>query len=93
MKPKRIVDKNGLYSIILGSIILLDSIVTLQIGTEKNPILLKIMEILNLSLGSMMLWRTIVLWAAVYFLYKNSIKIKNIIFCYVLLYGILIITL
>ena len=85
-------NKNLFYSVALGALILLDSIVTFRIGTEANPILLWIMKLFDLSLGSMMFWRTILIWAAIYFLYRVGYENKYLIMMYATLYGICVVT-
>jgi len=85
-------NKNVYYSLALGALILLDSIVTARIGREANPILLWIMGLFSLSLGQMMFWRTAAIWAAIYFLYRAGFQNKYLLVMYSALYGICVIT-
>lgn len=84
--------RNLMYSLLLGGVILADSIFTVYIGTELNPILLWIMDLFNLHLAEMMFWRTFVIWIAIYFLYNVGFENKYLIFMYITLYGICTVT-
>lgn len=86
-------NRNMLYSLGLALLILIDSVVTINIGGEMNPLLLKIMEWFTLTLGEMMFWRTFVIWGLIYFLYKMGVQNKYIIVAYISLYGICLVTL
>jgi hypothetical protein len=85
-------NKNLFYSVALGALILLDSIVTYRIGNEANPILLWIMKAFDLTLGGMMFWRTVLIWGAIYFLYRVGYENKYLIMMYATLYGICVVT-
>ena len=83
---------NTFYSLLLGLIVLIDSIVTVKIGEEANPIILYFMKIFNLDLPEMMFWRTLFVWLAIFFLWTRDVQTKYLVFAYVMLYGILVVT-
>ncbi len=72
--------------------VLIDSIVTFYIGEEINPLLLGIMNLFSLSLIEMLIWRTIVIWCSVFFLWKQNIENKWLIVAYASLYAICVMT-
>lgn len=84
---------NRFYSLLLAFVVLLDSIITVEIGSEKNPLILWVMDFFNLGLNAMMISRTLVLWGLIYFLYRQKIPTKWIITAYIGLYIILLIVL
>ena len=84
---------NTFYSIVLGLIILIDSLTTFYVfGNEANPLLLGVMKLFTLSLGEMMFWRTIVIWSVIFFLWKQNVENKYLILMYCTLYGICVVT-
>jgi hypothetical protein len=85
-------NRNLLYSILLGVVILMDSVFTVYVGSELNPILLWIQKGFDLTLAELMVWRTILIWAAIVFLYRVGFENKYLMVGYIALYGICILT-
>ena len=92
LRSAKATNKSLYYSLVLGALILIDSAVTVKIGREANPLLLWVMNLFDLSLKSMMFWRTIFIWAAIYFLYRVGFNNKYLVIMYTALYAACLLT-
>lgn len=80
-------NRDLIYSYLMLFVVVLDSIFTIHIGKEANPLLLFIMNIFNLSIVKMMIYRTLGLSCLIWFIYKYSRKcMKYVLFSYIFLY-------
>lgn len=80
-----------IYCYLLLFLVIADSLFTLHIGKEANPLLLFIMKSFDLSLLQMMIARTLILSLLIYFVHLFASKwIKYVIIAYIALYGLLI---
>lgn len=81
-----------LFAIILSIMVIVDSYVTVIIGTEINVIYLWFMDKFNLTLGQCMFWRIPIVLIMIKFIYdfgkENSLKYGVIL--YFLLYAVLV---
>ena len=86
-----ITKSNLIYSYLLLFVIIADSLFTLYVGKESNPLLLAIMKSFDLTLLQMMMIRTVALSILIWLVYILVEKwIKYVLVAYISLYGLLI---
>lgn len=77
------------FALLLALLIVVDSYITIKIGTELNPIITWCMSKFDLTLSEAMFWRAIWCLPFIYIIYKYG-KAKLTIGLYFLLYGLLV---